>query len=94
MTTETVIRHDDGSVTVERTLMAGVKVGATDPLGSEWHAHRAAYAEEVKLRDRIRQVGITQALEEAHAYEPPDENDYANPMADDFDPRAAQEAGH
>lgn len=26
--------------------------------------------------------------------EEPDENDYANPRADDFDPRAAQKAGH
>ena len=34
-------------------------------------ANCAAYAEEAKLRDRIRQVGIMQALEEAHAYEPP-----------------------
>lgn len=66
MTTEIVIRHDDGSVTVERELFAGVKVGATDPLGSEWHARRAAYAAEVGLRERIRQVGLTTALTEVN----------------------------
>ena len=64
MSGETVVRHDDGGVTVEREVIPGVKVGATDPLGSEWHAHRAAYAAEVKLRERIRQIGLVAALSE------------------------------